>query len=104
MQSRHESESVDVQSFDSNRKMTSDQVRKAQLLDCNRLGFQVVAKQRFLAISPSVFVFEIPNNRRLWWRAQQGRYYIRCYSFRPGNHGSDSRYDWRVSGEVVTEV
>ena len=66
VQSRHESESVDEGSFDSNREMTSDRVRMAQLLDCNRLEFQVVAKEMFLAITSSVFVLEIPNERRLW--------------------------------------
>ena len=72
VQSRHESESVKGESFESKHKTPSDRVRMAQL-DRDRLKTRVAAKQMFLAISSSVFAFENPNNRRLWWRAQQGR-------------------------------
>jgi hypothetical protein len=66
---------VDERLFESNQQMTNDRVMVAQLLDGNRLEFQVEAKQKFLAIKASFFVLDAANNRRsrLWWRARQGR-------------------------------
>jgi hypothetical protein len=109
VQSRHESESewVDERVFESNQRMTSDRVMEAQLLDGNRLEFQVEAKQKVLAIKGSFLVLDAANNRRirLWWRARQGRRYIRRTSLSPGNHRSRlMSIDGVGSGEVVTDV